>query len=240
MSTERHLAPNCWQYLMLHAQPGKPFDSTEANALGDLDDYNHNTIRRCLGQLANDGYIARTSFGHYIWGDRPLPSDYNPSEPDHTIEDVRLVRAIEQGFIDQQLGVVKGDKTRLLPIDVVIAARAVRHPLHSKFDWGDTEEALLHRIEQARRLIRSLRVERTYKGHTFIIPVWWSGGDGYVRVEESTEQEAIRAVLLAARAASGHLLRVGALSLALGVTEPNVGRAIELLEDLIIALQANQ
>ena len=48
----------------------------------------------------------------------------------------------------------------LSPHDVVEAARADRHPLHRHFEWDDAKAAEAYRLDQARHLIRIVRVER--------------------------------------------------------------------------------
>lgn len=45
------------------------------------------------------------------------------------------------------------------PEHVVDAARASRHPLHRYFEWNDAKAAAAHRLDQARQLIRIIRVE---------------------------------------------------------------------------------
>ena len=47
---------------------------------------------------------------------------------------------------------------RLTPESVVEAARDASSPLHEHFNWNNESAAHSHRIEQARRLIRSIRV----------------------------------------------------------------------------------
>lgn len=48
----------------------------------------------------------------------------------------------------------------VLPEHVVAAAKSKRHVLHSEFEWDDTVAATEHRMEQARKLLRSLVVVR--------------------------------------------------------------------------------
>jgi hypothetical protein len=50
-------------------------------------------------------------------------------------------------------------KGRLTPKAVVEAARNEKHPLHKHFEWDDAKAAHSYRIEQARELIRVIRVE---------------------------------------------------------------------------------
>lgn len=49
----------------------------------------------------------------------------------------------------------------LTPKAVVDSARAKNHPLHPHFEWNDTLAAESYRLDQARNLIRIVRVEDT-------------------------------------------------------------------------------
>jgi hypothetical protein len=51
------------------------------------------------------------------------------------------------------------DNGRLLPVDVVEAARPEDSPLHSRFEWDDTEAAVKYRLSQARALIRTVKID---------------------------------------------------------------------------------
>jgi hypothetical protein len=44
------------------------------------------------------------------------------------------------------------------PEDVVDVAKDPSHPLHDAFEWDDTEAARQYRLEQARYLIRAVRI----------------------------------------------------------------------------------
>lgn len=61
----------------------------------------------------------------------------------------------------QELKALERSDGRLLPDDVVEAAKDPGSPLHSHFTWDDSEAARLHRINEARALIRRVRVEVT-------------------------------------------------------------------------------
>jgi hypothetical protein len=50
-------------------------------------------------------------------------------------------------------------KGRLTPKAVIAAARDSKHPLHKHFEWDDAKAANSYRLEQARELIRIIRVE---------------------------------------------------------------------------------
>ena len=51
-----------------------------------------------------------------------------------------------------------GNGGQLHPGAVVESARDAKSPLHSHFEWDDRKAAELHRMDQARALIRSIRV----------------------------------------------------------------------------------
>lgn len=53
---------------------------------------------------------------------------------------------------------VKVHKQRLAAEDVVAAAANPISPLHSIFEWDDTAAAREYRVEQARRLLRSIQI----------------------------------------------------------------------------------
>jgi hypothetical protein len=51
-----------------------------------------------------------------------------------------------------------GNGGELHPADVVADARDAKSPLHSHFEWDDKKAAHEHRLDQARALIRSIRI----------------------------------------------------------------------------------
>ena len=68
---------------------------------------------------------------------------------------------------------------------VVEEARDAASPLHRHFDWNDTTAAHAHRLNQARALIRSVRVEVTVHEHVFKAPAYVhdpdrDNGGGYI------------------------------------------------------------
>ena len=52
---------------------------------------------------------------------------------------------------------------RLLPADVVDDARDADSPLHSHFEWDDSIAAEHYRLDQARNLIRSIKIHVTVR-----------------------------------------------------------------------------
>ena len=57
-----------------------------------------------------------------------------------------------------QLQAVYDEHGRLTPANVVDTARPAEHPLHDRFEWDNEVAGEAYRLEQARRLIRSVRV----------------------------------------------------------------------------------
>ena len=55
---------------------------------------------------------------------------------------------------------------RLTPLAVVLDAEDPASPLHDHFEWSDEKAAAKYRLEQARSLIRSVRVEETVHRQT--------------------------------------------------------------------------
>jgi hypothetical protein len=70
----------------------------------------------------------------------------------------RLSRGSAAVAARELLRLSEGDLGALRPADVVRAARSRRNPLHQFFEWDDTQAAAQYRLEQARHLIRSVRV----------------------------------------------------------------------------------
>ena len=54
--------------------------------------------------------------------------------------------------------ITKENQGRLTPKDVVDAARSGNHPLHQHFEWDDSAAAEAYRLDQARSVIRVVRV----------------------------------------------------------------------------------
>lgn len=57
-----------------------------------------------------------------------------------------------------QLQAVYDERGKLTPQIVLDVARDPGHPLHGRFEWRDDVAAERYRVEQARQLIRSVRV----------------------------------------------------------------------------------
>jgi hypothetical protein len=55
--------------------------------------------------------------------------------------------------------IADANKGRLTPDGVLKAAKSPKSPLHSEFEWDDSVAAYQFRLEQARRLIRSVEIK---------------------------------------------------------------------------------
>jgi hypothetical protein len=114
---------------------------------------------------------------------------------------------------------------KLTPSRVVDAARNPDHPLHTHFDWDDSAAAELWRVEQARRLIRSVRVDVQVKTMTLSAPYYVrTPGAGASRqsytatpVIARDEDMARMAVLREVNAARAALVRALAVAGAVGM-----------------------
>lgn len=58
----------------------------------------------------------------------------------------------------EQLQTIYDENGRLTPAIVVDVARDPAHPLHSKFEWDDKIAGEKYRMEQARDLIRTVKI----------------------------------------------------------------------------------
>jgi hypothetical protein len=58
----------------------------------------------------------------------------------------------------EHLAVIRRSSGSLTPAAVVGAAESPEHPLHDRFEWDDGDAAAMYRLEQARHLIRRVRI----------------------------------------------------------------------------------
>jgi hypothetical protein len=114
---------------------------------------------------------------------------------------------------------------RLVPEDVVEAAREPSSPLHGYFTWDDTEAAARYRLDQARTLIRSVRYERQTTTHTVRVVGYARDPDagpreqGYRSTEKLRDDHdaAIRTLISYMAHASAVLVKAQELATALGI-----------------------
>jgi hypothetical protein len=97
------------------------------------------------------------------------------------------------------------DKGEVKPRDIVDVAKSSNSPLHSYFEWNDARAADLFRLEQARHMLRSVRVRYTENGtpksgRAFLVTKDQAKNDGGRRYKEFT-------VLHGDRAVAVHMMR---------------------------------
>jgi len=133
---------------------------------------------------------------------------------------------------------------RLTPAKVVESARLKTSPLHDHFEWVDSVAAQHYRLEQARTLIRGIRVEIVNNKETistvFYVrdPEKENDEQGYVSVDQlRNEPENVRAMLAAelTRVAAG-LERAESLAKASGL-EKQVKQTRKRVERLQASLE---
>ena len=76
--------------------------------------------------------------------------DVNPAQSGFSAKDVAIIAPILDQ-IEQRDGAIRTET-------LVAEARAETHPLHAFFEWNDADAAHQHRLDQARRLVRAVRV----------------------------------------------------------------------------------
>jgi hypothetical protein len=125
--------------------------------------------------------------------------------------------------------------------DVLAEARTETHPLHGEFNWDDSSAAHAHRLDQARSLIRSVRVEirvetRTIESVYYVRdPRQRTRDEGYIalprlRSDAELAAEALRAEI---GRASAVLARARDLACALdGNFEAQLSEMTRALEEL--------
>jgi hypothetical protein len=85
----------------------------------------------------------------------------------------------------------------LHPLAVVEAASNEDSPLHAYFEWDDTEAAKLYREDQARGLIRSVKIEMNATEPVTIrafvsLPADRESGAGYRQIQDVIDNDFLR------------------------------------------------
>lgn len=117
----------------------------------------------------------------------------------------------QKAIADRLARIAKRNGGVLTPNAVIEDARDESSPLHAHFEWDDSEAAKQWRLEQARALIRSVKVEIQTEARTVSTvryvrsPEAEKGEQGYVdvpslRTREDLAREALRRELAAAKA----------------------------------------
>lgn len=119
---------------------------------------------------------------------------------------------------------------RLKPEDVVNEAKKPSSPLHDYFEWDDEKAANEHRLEQARQLIRSVRVVISEQNVEVRVPAYVRDPSlpqnvtGYVRITALKKEPdlAIEAAIRELKTAESNLERAKSIAVALGAFESYV------------------
>jgi hypothetical protein len=147
---------------------------------------------------------------------------------------ISLSKAARLAVIDLE------QRGRLTPRDLVEAARDPESPLHAVFEWDDDKAADDWRIEQARRLIRSIKVMVDEETVTIALPRYVrdtskeSDEQGYVTLEQIRREPANAAALLRyefGRAAT-HCRRALSIAEAVGVKD-DAAKVLASIERLL-------
>ncbi|MFO0271514.1 MAG: hypothetical protein ACK53W_13385 [Gemmatimonadota bacterium] len=85
--------------------------------------------------------------------------------------------------VEQALRGLERPDGRIVPAEVVDAARDPTSPLHGHFEWDDTVAAERHRLDQARQLIRQSMLHVTVREVPLTVP-------RYIRDPDATAREA--------------------------------------------------
>lgn len=129
---------------------------------------------------------------------------------------------MSSALVTRALEDVRKRHRKLTPGVVVQDATSSDHPLHPYFTWDDSKAGHRWRLEEARNLIRSVKVVVTVEHKKIEVPAYVSRStkvSSYVPINEiahnqSRSRTAIVAECVGAR---GHLLRARALAIALGL-----------------------
>lgn len=70
----------------------------------------------------------------------------------------RSIKGVNPQAVGEELERIRADRGTLTPHDVLEAAVDPDSPLHAAFTWDDSAAAREHRLNQARRLVVSIRV----------------------------------------------------------------------------------
>lgn len=145
--------------------------------------------------------------------------------------------AKKRAAIKQRLAELEREHGKLTASQVLNDAMQKNSPLHDQFEWDDSTAAHKHRLEQARTLIRSIRVVSTTTQVTKPVPVYVrdpgarAADQGYkstVRLK-SHKQAARDALLEAIGQARAHVLRAQKVAAALDL-DTDVAEILEKIE----------
>lgn len=137
------------------------------------------------------------------------------------------LRPTQQVIADRLAAIADRNAGRLTPDDVIEDAKDPKSPLHGYFEWNDAKAAHAHRLEQARALIRSVKViietETTFiRAVGYVVDPTRRGDEqGYVRLESIVSEAALarKTLMTEAERVLGVLRRAEAIAAVLGLEE---------------------
>lgn len=123
---------------------------------------------------------------------------YSFKEGPVTIRNAR--DADPQKLGDALEAIAKGHGGTLTPAVVVEAARDKKSPLHAHFEWDDAKAAVAFRLDQAREIVRLIRVadEEEDKPRQAFLSINDGGGTAYHRIGDVLNSSALQLRVLAA------------------------------------------
>lgn len=101
----------------------------------------------------------------------------------------------ETNIVAAELRRIQDKQGRITPEIVVTAAEKPKSPLHHLFEWDDTVAGHKYRIEQAREVIRSVKLTVTYETKTVFVPAYIRdpgaepAAQGYVTITALTSEK---------------------------------------------------
>ncbi len=112
----------------------------------------------------------------------------------------RSIKNVNPQEVGETLESIRRDKGTLVAADVLDAAADPDSPLHAAFEWDDSAAAREHRLQQARRLITSVRIINSPTGPA--TPAYVSvrtpdKGRSYTPTLETMSDDDLRARVLA-------------------------------------------
>ena len=119
-----------------------------------------------------------------------------------------ILNNTQADIVGKELLKIEKANGAIKPADVVEAATPATSPLHPLFTWDDSSAAQLYREDEARNIIRSVRIIRTDLPHQeqpivrAIVNVQAHDheskfeGNGYISIDRATNDEAYRQQLL--------------------------------------------
>ena len=133
--------------------------------------------------------------------------------------------AKRRALVENSIRALENENGRLTPEGVLGSARDPGSPIHGEFEWDDAKAGHAHRLDQARSLIRSVKIVITFKKSTIAAPYYVRDPEvpkneqGYVALDQIQKEpdNAIAMVNYEFSQAHSHLTRAEEIAEALGM-----------------------